>query len=117
VNMVSEELFRRQLEVTEKLAATVGDNAATTRQVATTQKESNDLLREIHDEQKSGRQSAVEEVKEHITEEADRIAQGFDGVADRMEFWKKPQFWLAIIILAAASASDSIFKVLSLLKG
>lgn len=115
MNMVSEELFRRQLEVTEKLAGSVADNASTTRQVASTQKESIDLLREVHDEQKMGRETAVNQVKDHVTAEADRIASGFDGVADRMEFWKKPQFWLAIIILATASASDSVVKVIEVM--
>lgn len=113
---VSDELFRRQLEVTEKLAVAVVDNSATTHQVAATQKDTMELLREVHEKEENAQQRSLEEVKRHVSQESEVITERFNIVMERLEFWKKPQFWIAITILAASSASDTIAKIVEALK-
>lgn len=111
--VVSEDLFIKQLELTAQLSNVIRDNAETTRQVATTQASTNALLQRLDDRSESGRATAVDEVKQHVTAEADRVAEVLAG---KLEFYNKPQFWLAIAILAGASFAGGLMKVVGLVK-
>ena len=115
---VSEDLFRRQLEVTDKLAGVVMDNSAATKAVSEVQIQQSRLLEKIDERNEQGRTRAVDEVKEHITTAmagmekhvSTEVARVGDDLANKLEFYNKPQFWLAIIMLVAAVVTNGVIK-------
>ena len=117
---VSEDLFRRQLDVTEKLAGVVMDNATATKGVAETIQGQQRLLEKIDERNEGGRKEAVTEVKEHMTEQADRIAEHFTTVIERLEF-KPRRWWISIAILAlslfaGSPVADRLLKAVGILR-
>lgn len=113
---VSERLFERQIEVTEKLASVAHENAAATRGIAETQLQQGRLIERLEERNQIGRSDleehmtkGMQNLEAHITAEVMKVG---DKIANKMEFYNKPQFWLAIILLAASSAAGAVMKYL-----
>ncbi len=121
--VVSEDLFKRQLDVTDKLAAVVQDNAQTTRGIADTQHQQGTLIARLDERNEQARKEAVETVKDHITQaigglerhvsiEVERVG---NDLGNKLEFYKKPQYWLSIFILAASMIVGGLLKGIGLI--
>jgi hypothetical protein len=121
--VVSEDLFKRQLDVTEKLAAVVQDNASTTRGIADTQQQQGALIAKIDERNEVGRRQAVDDVKTHISEAmgdlekhvTNTVAQVGNDLSNKLEFYKKPQYWLSILILAGSIILGGLLKGIGLI--
>lgn len=122
--VVSEDLFRTQLQVVEKLASAVMDNATATKGIADTQAQQGRLLERLDDRNEEGRKVAVDDLKEHITNAigsvekhvTTEVARVGDSLANKLEFYNKPQFWLAIIILAISGFAGAVMKAIPFMK-
>ncbi|HKQ57534.1 MAG TPA: hypothetical protein VJY35_06675 [Candidatus Eisenbacteria bacterium] len=117
--MVSEDLFRRQLEVIEQLSRAVMDNSTATKGVAETTQQQGRLLEKLDERTEQGRREAIESMRDHVTEKSSDLELHMTAVGNaigeslgrKMEFYNRPQFWIAIFILAIAMVSGSPLAV------
>lgn len=122
--VVSEDLFRMQLNVVEKLATAVSENSTATRGIAEVQAQQGRLLERLDDRSESSRKEAVLDIKDHITGAASNLEKHItvtvdrvgDALANKLEFYNKPQFWFAIAILAASAIAGNLLKGIGLIK-
>lgn len=131
MSTVSEELFRRNQDIMQQLAAAVSENTGTLRQVVEVQRmlaldisKQNEMLAHMNEAReravstvKSGMDHRAESLKLHIDETTEDLKQHIAGQVERLEFWRKPQVVLALLAMASSSIVSGVLQVISALKG
>lgn len=107
--VVSEDLFAKQLDVVKDLSRAVMDNATATKGVGETAQRQTQILERMderidegREKAEQGREKAVEVVTNHVSEQTVVITKHMDDVIGKLQFWKTPQWWISMGIIALA---------------
>ena len=103
------ELHRQNVTKLDTMTTLLSAQTTTLVGISTALSHLNESQRRADDDAKQGRDKAVQELKEHIAGE-------FKSRFEALEFWRKPAFWLAILLLALSNVVDVLPKVIGLFK-
>lgn len=133
--VVSEDLFRQQLQVTGQLAGAVAESGRTLGQVVAIQQVQHDQLKTLSEmliRQDAARGEAVADMKdsmadmatglrvhvsEQVTHAVNRMEVTVSREVDRLEFWRKPAVVLTGLVALATLIVDTVLRIVMAVKG